>query len=198
MAALMTSIIGSVEKVAEYTAQCKEMGIQVLVPDVNRSGAYFNVDGDNLRFGLSAIKSVSTAFTEKISKEREENGPFKSFDDFCTRMVGHELNKRMLENLIKCGAFDSLGYKRAQLMSVCESVIENAINRKKKNLEGQFNLFGFDEESDDDIILPDIPEYPLTQLYVMEKEITGLYLSGHPMDGLEELSKKADAEKLES
>ena len=193
MAALMTSIIGSVEKVAEYTAQCKEMGIQVLVPDVNRSGAYFNVDGDNLRFGLSAIKSVSTAFTEKISKEREENGPFKSFDDFCTRMVGHELNKRMLENLIKCGAFDSLGYKRAQLMSVCESVIENAINRKKKNLEGQFNLFGFDEESDDDIILPDIPEYPLTQLYVMEKEITGLYLSGHPMDGLEELSKKADA-----
>lgn len=197
MAALLTSIIGVSEKVSEYISKCREMGIKVLVPDINHSGAYFTVSGEYLRFGLAAVKNVGRAFTENISKERAEEGAFKSFEDFCHRMAKYDLNKRTLENLIKCGAFDCFLYKRSQLMAVYESVLENVSNNKKKNIEGQFDLFGnMSDLPQDGISLPDIQEYPSIELFKMEKETTGLYLSGHPMDALMHLEAKAESTKI--
>lgn len=196
MAALLTSIIGSSDKVSEYIAQAKEMGIRVLVPDVNYSGAYFTVSGDDLRFGLAAVKNVGRALTENIVKERQESGLFQGFEDFCRRMSTYDLNKRTLENLIRCGAFDCFGYRRSQLLSVFESVLDNVASDRKRNVSGQIDLFGQIEEQQTDIALPDVPEYAASVLLKMEKETTGLYLSGHPMEQFTFLNDRLDRTKI--
>ena len=184
MAALLTSVLDSQDKVAEYIAECRDNGIALLPPDINESGAAFTVSGENIRFGLAALKGVGLGFTSAVLTEREKGGPFHSFPEFCARMYDADLNKRVLDSLIRSGCFDSLGCRRSQLVKVCETVVDSIARDRKRNLEGQFDLFGGggDALSVPTVILPDIPEFSPAELMAMEKETTGLYLSGHPMD----------------
>ena len=187
MAALMSSVLDLPEKVAYYTSECKAMGIQLLPPDVNESNDGFTVSGNNIRYGLVAVKNIGRGFIQAVMAERERGGKFTGFDEFCERMYGTELNKRAVESLIKCGGFDSMGYKRSQLLRVCGSVVDNIAETRRKNLEGQLDLFGgFAEEEEEapksTLELPDIPEFSPKELMAMEREVTGLFLSGHPMD----------------
>lgn len=184
LAALLTSVLGSQEKVAEYIDECKRCGIALLPPDVNLSDSSFTVSGENIRFGLAALKGVGMGFTDALLAEREKSGPFVSFQDFCERMFDCDLNKRVLDSLIRAGAFDSMGAKRSQLAAVAGQVVDGIAQSRKKNLEGQFNLFGGggDSSSPPTVALPDIPEFSKRELMTMEKEATGLYLTGHPMD----------------
>ena len=184
MAALLTSVLDSQDKIAEYIGECKRCGIALLPPDVNESDTEFTVSGENIRFGLSALKGVGRGFTDALLSERKKNGTFRSFEEFCSRMFDTELNKRVLDSLIKSGAFDSMGCRRSQLLKVYEQVMDSIAQTRKKNLEGQFDLFGGgeDQTSAPQISMPDIPEFNRRELMMMEKETTGLYLSGHPMD----------------
>ena len=195
MAALLTSVLDSQDKVAEYIAECKENGIALLPPDINESGAAFTVSGGNIRFGLAALKGVGVGFTNAVLAEREKGGPFVSFPEFCSRMYDCDLNKRVLDSLIRSGCFDSMGCRRSQLMKVFEQVVDNIARDRKKNLEGQFDLFGGGGEtaSVPTVILPDIPEFSPVELMAMEKETTGLYLSGHPMDEYRRQAQKYGA-----
>ena len=196
MAALLTSVLDSSEKVAEYIAECKDCGITLLPPDINESGADFTVAGDHLRFGLVALKGVGRGFINAVLSEREKAGPFTSFPDFCQRMFDADLNKRVLESLIKCGAFDSMGVFRSQLLDAYESLVDAIAQNKRKNLEGQFDLFGGggdEPQSSPQLMLKNIPEFSRRELMTMEKETTGLYLTGHPMDEYRELVKTLKA-----
>ena len=186
MAALLTSVLDNSTKVSEYIAECRELGIRLLPPDVNRSGANFTVDGSDIRFGLVAIKGIGWGVINGMESEREANGPFQSFEDFCRRMNGKDMNRRTVENLIRAGAFDSLGYKRKALMQIASAVLESISRAQRDNISGQFDLFGDFEESNNEhsetIALPDVEEYSPREKMAMEKETTGLYLTGHPMD----------------
>ena len=197
MAALLTSVLDSQAKVAEYIGECRDNGIQLLPPDINASGADFTVSGGDIRFGLVAVKGVGRGVIQSLLAEREAHGPFTSFQDFCQRLSGADLNRRVLESLIKCGAFDSLGYKRSQLLEVYGQVLDGVAQQRRKNLEGQFDLFGGgggDEPSAmATLVLPNIPEFDRHKLMAMEKETTGLYLTGHPMDEYREAARKAKA-----
>ena len=195
MAALLTSVLDSQDKVAEYIAECKENGIALLPPDINESGTAFTVSGPNIRFGLAALKGVGEGFTDAVLAEREKNGPFASFQEFCSRLYDCDLNKRVLDSLIRSGCFDSLGYRRSQLVKVCEQVVDAIGRDRKKNLDGQFDLFGGggDTTSVPDVVFPDIPEFSPAERMAMEKETTGLYLSGHPMDQYRRQAEKYGA-----
>ncbi len=198
MAALLTSVLDSTEKVAEYIAECRDMGIPLLPPDVNQSGADFTVVDEGIRFGLVALKGVGRAFINGLLAEREKDGTFTDFMDFCDRMFDQDLNRRVVESLIKSGAFDRMGYKRAQLMQVYGQVLDGIAASRKRNVEGQMDLFGLGEDSGEAaplpaLNLPDVEEYPLQQLMTMEKETTGLYLSGHPMDQYRDLARQHGA-----
>ena len=197
MAALLTSVLDSQAKVAEYIGECRDNGIQLLPPDINASGADFTVSGGDIRFGLVAVKGVGRGGIQCLLVERAAHGPFTSFPDFCQRLSGADLNRRVLESLIKCGAFDSLGYKRSQLLEVYGQVLDGVAQQRRKNLEGQFDLFGGgggDEPSAmETLVLPNIPEFDRHKLMAMEKETTGLYLTGHPMDEYREAARKAKA-----
>jgi len=195
MAALLTSVLDSQDKVSEYIAECKASGISILPPDVNQSGPAFTVSGEHIRFGLSALKGVGRGFTKALLEEREKGGPFTSFPDFCQRMLDFDLNKRVLESLIRSGAFDSMGYRRAQLLDAYEQLVDSIGRSRKKNLEGQFDLFQQREDEPDraELNLRDIPEFPPQELMTMEKEVTGLYLSGHPMDAYRAAVKQSGA-----
>ena len=196
MAALLTSVLDNSGKVAEYIAACKEMGIKLLPPDVNESGANFTVSGENLRFGLVAIKGIGWGAIESLVKEREQSGLFKSFEDFCRRMSGKDLNRRAVENLIKAGAFDSMGYKRRALAMVAGAVIDSISQEERDNISGQMDLFGFGDEGRpmrEAIPIPRTEEYPARDLMAMEKEVTGLYLTGHPMDEYRDVVRKIGA-----
>ena len=186
MAALLSSVLDNSGKVAEYIATCKDMGIRLLPPDVNMSGPDFSVDGANIRFGLVAIKGIGWGVINGLVHEREENGPFRSFEDFCRRMAGKDLNRRTLENLIRSGAFDSMGYKRKALMQIASLVLESINQAERDNISGQMDLFGDFEavpsKPRQSIALPEVQEYSPREIMAMEKETTGLYLSGHPMD----------------
>ncbi|MGI6014009.1 MAG: DNA polymerase III subunit alpha [Oscillospiraceae bacterium] len=187
MAALLSSVLDNSTKVAEYIAECKECGIKVLPPDVNESDDSFTVVGNNIRFGLVAIKNIGRGFIRAVMDERQRTGKFRTFDEFCRRMYGKELNRRAIESLIRSGAFDSMGYKRSQLMQVAATVIDNVSSDGRKNIAGQLNLFSMGEEEDTEstdfqLELPDIPEYTPRERMAMEKETTGMYLTGHPMD----------------
>ena len=199
MAALLTSVLDSTEKVADYIAECRDMGIPLLPPDVNESGADFTVVEGGIRFGLVALKGVGRTVINSLLEERRKGGPFTDFMDFCDRLFDQDLNRRVVESLIKSGAFDAMGYRRSQLMQVYGQVLDGIAASRKRNVEGQMDLFGFGgggEESPSDrpaLHLPDLPEYSPQELMTMEKETTGLYLSGHPMDQYRELAKKFGA-----
>ena len=202
MAALLTSILDSSTKVAEYIEDCKSMGIRLLPPDVNESNDDFTVVGDNIRFGLVAIKNIGRGFIKALMDERSVNGPFTAFDEFCRRMHGKDLNRRAVEGLIRAGAFDSMGYKRKQLLQVTDKVIEGVAAAGRKNIEGQFDLFSMAAENGDsmasssDLELPDVPEFTAQELMAMEKEATGLYLTGHPMGEYSSRAKAAGAVQI--
>ena len=184
MAALMTSVLDSAVKISGYIAECKEMGIKTLPPDINTSGDVFTVEGDNIRFGMAAVKNIGRGLIRSVVAKREEGGPFRSLEDFLTRMGEGELNKRAVENLIKCGAMDCFGNHRSELMAVYDSMMDSLASSRKKNLEGQMGLFGMLEEDSPGTAIP-VPkkeEFSKAELMAMEKETTGLYLSGHPMD----------------
>ncbi len=199
MAALLTSVLGNPNKVAEYISECREYGIEILPPDVNESGPYFNVVGNNIRYGLAAIKGVGVAFAGGLLAERQRSGPFTSFQDFCTRMQEKDLNKRVMENLIRSGSFDSLKVRRSQLMAVYETVMESTARLQRMNLEGQMDLFGTQTSaSAPDMKLPDIPEFSMAEISAMEKELTGLYLSGHPMDAYRDAAHQLKAASIAS
>ncbi len=184
MAALLTSVLDSQDKVAEYIAECRDNGIALLPPDINESETAFTVSGKNIRFGLAALKGVGMGFTSAVLAERKKGGPFASFPEFCVRMYDCDLNKRVLDSLIRSGCFDRMGAHRSQLLQIYEQVVDAIARDRKKNLEGQFDLFGGggDSLSIPTVALPDIPEFSPVELMAMEKETTGLYLSGHPMD----------------
>ena len=185
MAALLSSVLDNSPKVAEYIAECREMGIKLLPPDVNESYADFSVSGNDIRFGLVAIKSIGRGFISELIARREEDGPFRSLEDFCRRMAGKELNRRAVENLIRAGAFDSMGFKRKALLRVAGVMIDGIQQESRNNVEGQLNLFGepdFEEAGAISIKIPEVEEYTRSELLAMEKETAGLYLSGHPMD----------------
>ncbi len=184
MAALMTSVLDSAEKIAGYIAECKEMGIPVLPPDINHSEDPFTVEGDSVRFGLGAIKNVGHGLIRSVTAKRDECGPFKSLEDFLQRMGEGELNKRAVENFIKCGAMDCFGYHRSELLGVYDSMMDSVSSSRKKNLDGQMGLFAMLEETDAaaSIPIPKLAEMNRADLMAMEKETTGIYLSGHPMD----------------
>lgn len=193
MAALMTSVISAQDsgvKIAGYISECKEMKIPVLPPDVNRSEDHFSVEGDAIRFGLGAIKNVGRGLNRSIAAKRREGGPFRSLEDFIQRMGEGELNKRAVENFIKCGAMDCFGHHRSELLAVFESMMDSIASTRKKNLEGQMGLFGMlEEDSATAIPIPKMPEASKAELMLMEKETTGMYISGHPMDDYRSLLK---------
>ncbi len=183
MAALMTSVLDSAAKISAYIAECKEMGIRVLAPDVNHSDDTFTVEGVCIRFGLGAVKNVGRGLIRSMMSKRAEGGPFKSLEDFLQRMGEGELNKRAVEQFIKCGAMDCFGNHRSELLAVFDSMMDSVADTRKKNLEGQMGLFGMLEEDRGSAIpIPKLPEKSKAELMSMEKEATGLYLSGHPMD----------------
>ena len=184
MAALMTSVLDSAGKISGYIAECKELGIAVLPPDINRSEDHFSVEGDGIRFGLGAIKNVGHGLIRAVAAKRTEGGPFRSLEDFLQRMGEGELNKRAVENFIKCGAMDCFGYHRSELLAVYDSMMDAVASTRKKNLEGQMGLFSMLEEDDSAaaIEIPKLNEMKKADLMAMEKETTGIYISGHPMD----------------
>ena len=184
MAALMTSVLDSATKISGYIAECKEMNIPVLPPDINHSDDHFTVEGDAIRFGLGAVKNVGRGLIRSMVRKRSEGGPFKSLEDFIERMGEGELNKRAVENFIKCGAMDCFGYHRSELLAVYDSMMDSIASSRKKNLEGQMGLFSMMEDDDEAarIPIPKLKELNKADLLAMEKETTGIYISGHPMD----------------
>ena len=190
MAALMTSVLGSDTKIAGYIAECKELGIPVLPPDVNRSEDTFTVEPGGIRFGLGAVKNVGVGLIRTMVQRRNADGPFTGMEDFLTRM-GSDINKRAVENFIKCGSMDCFGYHRSELLAVYDTMMDSVSASRKKNLEGQMGLFGMLEDDDPStsIPIPKLPEINAADRMAMEKETTGLYLSGHPMDDYRALLK---------
>ena len=191
MAALMTSVLDSATKVSGYIAECKEMDIPVLPPDINHSVDHFAVEGDAIRFGLGAVKNVGRGLIRSMVAKRNEGGPFKSLEDFIQRMGEGELNKRAVENFIKCGAMDCFGYHRSELLAVYDTMMDSIASTRKRNLDGQMGLFSMLQEEDQAaaIPIPKLDEMNKADLMLLEKETTGIYLSGHPMDDYREYLK---------
>ena len=193
MAALMTSCIDNPGKVAEYILNSRQMGISILPPDVNQSEGIFTVEGRSIRYGMAAIKGVGKPVMEAVAREREENGPFVSLQDFAERMSGKEINKKTVENFIKSGAFDSFGATRKQMMQVYVQVLDAVAQEKKNSMTGQMSLFDFvDEETKHsyEIPLPNVGEYGKEEKLALEKEVLGIYISGHPLEEQEECWRK--------
>ena len=193
MAALMTSVQDNTAKVSEYILTCRRMGIKILPPDINEGESGFSVSGNAIRYGLSAIKSIGRPVIEAIIEERKIRGKFTTLNDFITRLSGKEVNKRTIENFIKAGALDCLCGTRKQLLMIYSSVLE-AINQEKKNsMAGQMTLFDLapeEDKSDFELKLPDVGEFEKEQLLAFEKEVLGVYISGHPLEAYEEKWRK--------
>ena len=184
--ALLTSVLGNQAKVAEYITECAQRGIRVLPPDINESRMYFSVCGRDIRFGLLAVKNVGKQFLQQIFSEREMR-PFSSFEDFINRMSAGDLNKRMMESLIKSGAFDGLGVFRSRLLAVFEKMIDRAAEKGRNNLEGQLDMFSTAAfiDSAPQVEYPDIPELGVREKLFMERDATGMYFSGQMLDEYE-------------
>ena len=192
MAALLTSVLDNGTKIAEYIAACKELGIRLLPPDVNESDADFTVAGGDIRFGLAAIKGVGRGVVHSISRQRTLNGPFTGYEDFCRRMAGSDVGYHVVEEFIRAGAFDSFGKSRKALLSVAKALFDGISQDRRTNLEGQMDLFGgTEDDSSAAVLIPDLPEFPKRELMRMEKETTGLFLSGHPMDEYAEAARRS-------
>lgn len=189
-AALLNSFLGSSDKVSQYVNECKTMNIDVLPPDINESDVRFTVVNGKIRFGMAAVKNVGESAVREIIMERESGGNYKNFRDFCERIDGRDINKRCIESLIKCGAFDSLGIYRSRLIAVYEKMLDGIQQSKKRSTDGQISLFepGVKGNTLENIreIYPEIKEYPSKMLLAMEKEMLGLYVSGHPLSEFED------------
>ena len=194
MAALMTSVIENPSKVAEYIYACRQMNIRILPPDINRGEAAFSVDGDNIRYGLAAIKSIGKPVIQAIVDERNAFGPYRSLEDFITRLSSRDvLNKRAIENFIKAGALDTLGGTRKQFMSIYIQIVDHVNQEKKYSMAGQLSLFDMaseDQKAEFQIRLPDVGEYSKENLLAFEKEVLSIYISGHPLEAYEEKWRK--------
>lgn len=191
MAALLSSVLDNQNKMAVYIGECQRLGIKVLPPDVNESYHGFSVVGGNIRYGLLAIKNLGRQFIDEIISERRYK-PYSSFYDFCKRLYGRNMNSRAIESLIKCGAFDTLGANRRQLLAVSKTVLDDLDYESKHNMGGQisfFDLGGEVEKTSSEPQIPDMEEFPKNELLHMENEIAGMYLSGHPMDDYSEFSR---------
>lgn len=203
MAALLTSVLDNSAKVAGYITECRDWGIKLLPPDINRSCDAFTVEEEGIRFGLAAVKNIGRGFIQAVMREREGR-PFTSLSDFCARMNGSDMNKRAVENLIRSGAFDGFGARRSQLLKVYETVMDSVASASRQNVEGQIDFFSMTADSAaglkpvKETHLPDIPEFTRQELMNMEKETTGLYLSGHPMDQFRDEVKRLSAPSIAS
>ena len=194
MAALLTSVIDNSGKVAEYIYSCRQMGIQILPPDINKSVGTFSVENGNIRFGLTAIKSVGRPVIQAIIEERKERGEFKHLKDFIERMGGREVNKRTIENFIKAGVFDSLGGTRKQFMMIYIQIMDQVNQERKYSMTGQMSLFDLvddEQKKEFEIPLPKVGEYEKENKLAFEKEVLGVYLTGHPLEDYEEKWKKS-------
>lgn len=193
MAALMTSVIDNPGKCAEYILHCRQMKIEILPPDINKSRGSFSVEDGKIRYALTAVKGIGKPVMDAIEKERERGGAFRSLQDFCQRLSGKEVNKRTLESFIKAGAFDSLGGTRKQYLQVYSLVMDQAAEEKKSSMTGQLSLFDFMTEKDRkslEIRLPDVGEFGREEKLAFEKEVTGIYITGHPLQDYEGKWKK--------
>ena len=194
MAALMTSVIDNPGKVAEYIYTCRQMGIQILPPDINVGEGRFSVDGGNIRYGLAAIKSIGRPVIDAIVAERGQNGTFKHLKDFIERLSGKEVNKRTIESFIKAGALDSLHGTRKQFMMIYIKILDQVGQEKKYSMTGQMTLFDMvseEQKQEFEIPLPNVGEYEKETLLAFEKEVLGIYISGHPMQEYEKKWRKS-------
>lgn len=195
MAALMTSVIDNPSKVSEYIYACRQMNIKILPPDINKGEANFSVDGGDIRYGLAAVKSIGRPVIKAIVEDREELGLFQNLEDFITRLSAKNiLNKRTIENLIKAGALDTLGGTRKQFMSIYVQIVDHVTQEKKNSMVGQMTLFDLvseDQKEEFQIRMPDVGEYSKETLLAFEKEVLGIYVSGHPLEAYEEKWKKS-------
>ena len=194
MASLLTSVMDNTDKVSSYINVCRKTGIQVLPPDINESLTDFTVVGDKIRFGLAAVKNVGKNAINAILESRNKNGDFETITDFCSRVNLGDITRKTLESLIKCGAFDSLGFHRSQLLAVYEKVLESAYSNKRNNLDGQIDLFSMIDTEDSkefrEITLPNVKEFNKNRLLAMEKETLGLYITDHPLSQFREEIEK--------
>ena len=193
MAALMTSVIDNPGKVAEYIMVCRSMGITILPPDINQGESGFSVNGNSIRYALTAIKSVGRPVIDAVVSERKERGAYTNLQDFITRMADKEINKKAIENFIKAGALDSLGGTRKQFMSAYVQIMDRIVHDRKNNMAGQMSLFDIVDESEKssyDVQLPDVGEYSKDMILAFEKEVLGIYISGHPLEEFEDLWRK--------
>lgn len=201
-ASLITSVLGNIPKINEYVDECEKINIHVLPPDVNKSDVNFSIDNKNIRFGLLALRNVGRNFVSSIVEERNENGPYKSFDDFIYRLRQADINKRQIEALIKSGAFDSLGKNRAQLLFVYETIVDSATNLNRTTAHGQTDIFSVIDDNYSNMI-PDT-EYPVMEelskkdILKYEKEFTGMYFSGHILDSYMDHIKNLSPAKISS
>ena len=188
MAALLTSVLDNTSKVIEYSTECQRLGIKVLPPNINVSRGGFTVDGESIRFGLNAVKNVGRNLIDTVVAKREER-PFRGLYDFCKRLYGNELNRRAVESLIRAGAFDGLEPSRRGMLESVEPILKSIETDQRHNLDGQIDLFGLmsgGEQQADDYKVPPMAEYTAQELLQMEKDVSGLYLSGHPLDAYRE------------
>ena len=193
MAALMTSVIDNPGKVAEYIMVCRSMGITILPPDINQGESGFSVNGNSIRYALTAIKSVGRPVIDAVVNERKERGAYTNLQDFITRMADKDINKKAIENFIKAGALDSLGGTRKQFMSAYVQIMDHIIHDRKNNMAGQISLFDIVDESEKssyDVRLPDVGEYSKDMILAFEKEVLGIYVSGHPLEEFEDLWRR--------
>ncbi|MGN0558975.1 MAG: DNA polymerase III subunit alpha [Acutalibacteraceae bacterium] len=197
LASLMTSVLDNQNKLSVYICECQRLGICVLPPHVNESSHGFSVVGENIRFGLMAIKNLGAKFIDAIIEERKKS-PFTSFYDFCKRLYGASMNSRALESLIKCGALDNLDANRRQMLSLAKSILNDIEYEKRNSLGGQMSLFEMSEETakSAEPALPDLKEFPLSELLFMEKETAGMYLSSHPLSEYERYQKAIRADRI--
>lgn len=201
MAALMTSYIENAGKVTEYIYVCRQMGIEILPPDINTGVAEFSVKDGRIVYGLSAIKNIGRNVIDLVVNERETNGPYKSLQDFLERMPGKEVNKRAIENLILAGAFDAMEGNRRQKMMIYPSIMDGIHASHKNSMEGQMSLLDFlgeEEKEDFEVRMPDVEDYKKEEKLAFEKQVLGVYVSGHPLeDYLELIRKQADATSMD-
>ena len=200
IAAMLNSVMGTAEKVSNYIKFAESQGIQVLPPDINESYSKFTVKGDSIRFGLAAIKNVGWNVVESIVKSRKEKGKFTSLEDLIDKIDLTAVNKRAIESLIKAGALDGFKVFRSRLLAVFEKVMDGASNERKRNIDGQMSLFGLAEDAIDipKIVFPNIKEFDKRHILLMEKEMTGLYLSGHPLDEYKQSLKLQTSTTIET
>ncbi|MDE6762866.1 MAG: DNA polymerase III subunit alpha, partial [Oscillospiraceae bacterium] len=197
MAALMSAFLDSTGKILEYASECSKNGVKILSPDVNESGFGFSPAAKGIRFALLAVKNLGYNSIHDLLDEREQNGAFKSLNDFCKRISGRDVNQRAIESLIKCGALDCFGYTRREMLENYDKIFGSVQKYSLSNMEGQINFFDTEENSGDSFSFERLPEYPLAVKLEMEKEITGAYLSGHPLEDYRPYAKLCGTTDIE-